>query len=106
MALAGDPAQVVVHRIWITLPQIGRHVNPQRAKITGDGGANVGMSSRRAMSCRALVGFLLERIIAIFSLRVIVLVAASRFKAELWVGCVSCQTNLIGRRLRVYRDAP
>jgi len=49
--------------------------------------------------------FFLKRIIANLSFRVIALIAASRFKAELWFGCVSCQTNLTGRRLRVYRDA-
>jgi hypothetical protein len=49
--------------------------------------------------------FFFNRIIASLSRLVMALIAASRFKAELRLGCTSCQTNLVGRRLRVYRDA-
>jgi hypothetical protein len=49
--------------------------------------------------------FLRKRIIANFARLVIALIAASRFKAELRLGWASCQTSLVGRRLRVYRDA-
>src|SRR5262249_32210940 len=49
--------------------------------------------------------FLLKRIIANFSRLVIPLIAASRFKAAPRLGCASCQTSLVGRRLRVYCEA-
>ena len=49
--------------------------------------------------------FFLNRISAIFSRLVIALIAASRFKAELRLGWASFQTCLVGRRLRVYREA-
>jgi uncharacterized protein (DUF2236 family) len=49
--------------------------------------------------------FLLKRIIANFARLVIALIAASRFKAKLRLGWASCQTSLVGRWLRVYRDA-
>jgi hypothetical protein len=45
--------------------------------------------------------FLPRRIIANLARRVMALIAASRFKAELRLGWTSCQTNLVGRRLRV-----
>jgi hypothetical protein len=49
--------------------------------------------------------FFFNRINASLSHLVIALLAASRFKAELRLGCASCQTSLVGRRLRVDRDA-
>jgi hypothetical protein len=45
--------------------------------------------------------FFLNRISASLSRLVMALIVASRFKAELRLGCVSCQTRLVGRRLRV-----
>jgi hypothetical protein len=42
-----------------------------------------------------------DRISFSFSFRVSALIAASRFKAALWLGCVSCQISLVGQRLRV-----
>jgi hypothetical protein len=59
----------------------------------------------RVMVERNHPAFFLERIRANFSLRVIALIANSRFKAALWFGCASCQTSLIGQRLRVYLEA-
>jgi hypothetical protein len=50
-------------------------------------------------------GFFLNRISAIFFRFVIALIAASRFKAELRLGWASCQTRLVGRWTRVYREA-
>jgi hypothetical protein len=47
----------------------------------------------------------LNRISITFSRLVMALIAASRFKAELLPEWGSCQTFLIGRRLRVYREA-
>jgi hypothetical protein len=55
MALAGDAAEFVVHRMRVTSRQVGRCLDLQPAQIGGDGGADVGMSSRRAMSRTALV---------------------------------------------------
>src|SRR5262249_16510950 len=49
--------------------------------------------------------FFFNRINASLSCRDMALIAASRFKAELRLGCTSCQANLVGRRLRVYREA-
>src|SRR5262245_34054918 len=49
--------------------------------------------------------FFLNRMNASLSCLVMALIAASRFKAELRLGCTSCQTNLVGQRLRVYREA-
>jgi hypothetical protein len=49
--------------------------------------------------------FFLNRISASLSRLVIAFIAASRFKAEPRPGCASFQTNLVGRRLRVYREA-
>jgi hypothetical protein len=49
--------------------------------------------------------FFFNRIIVSLSCLVMALIADSRFKAELRLGCTSCQTNLVGRRLRVYREA-
>ena len=42
VALARDPAKLVVHGIRITLQQIGGHRDPQLAKISADGRADVG----------------------------------------------------------------
>jgi hypothetical protein len=45
--------------------------------------------------------FFLNRISASLSRLGIALMVASRRKAELRLGCASCQTSLVGRRLRV-----
>src|SRR5579871_5655311 len=42
VALAGEAAQFVVHHIRITPRQLGGRGDPQLAKVSGDGGADVG----------------------------------------------------------------
>jgi hypothetical protein len=54
VALVGDAAQVIIHRIRVTPQQLGRRRDPQPAKISGDGRTDVRNAYRARDLCQDL----------------------------------------------------